>query len=702
MKKIIALSTSILLALTSLFAPGAYAEDAGSYDVVIYGGTCAAITSAVQVKKMGKTVVVVSPDKHLGGLSSGGLGATDSGNRAVVGGLSREFYHRLWLYYQNESSWTFQPMPKQNGIPGQGGRGIDNDSQTMWVFEPSVAEKTFEGFVAEYDIPVFKSELLDREKGVVKEGASIRSITTLSGKTFTGKTFIDATYEGDLMAASGVSFVTGRESNDEFGETLNGIETPRAIYHQFEGFVDPYVEKGKPESGLLPMVHEKINGEYGDADDQIQAYCLRMCLTNDKDNLVPIEKPEGYNELDYEILFRSIEAGQKIFMTFSPMPNYKTDSNNNKAVSTDYIGGNYEYPNGSYEKRREIYLKHLHWQQGLLWTLQHHPRVPENIRKEHLAWGLAKDEFTDNGNWSPQLYIREARRMRSDFVVSERHLRYLEETPRSIGMGSYNMDSHHIQRYVAIDDQGRATVRNEGDVQVNPGAPYPIDYGAILPKKDECDNLLVPVCVSCTHIAFGSIRMEPVFMVLGQSAATAACLALDKNVAPQDLDYETLEARLRADEQVLEYGNRPSVPSVKLSGYVIDNSKATINGEWIVGNVSPRFVDTNYIHDDNKNKEGKSVRFDFVDLKPGKYECRVSYSINPNRATNVPVVVKSSVGSIETTINEKIEPPIDKLFLTVATFEVGKDGKASVEIFAKGTNGHVIVDAAQLLPVDAK
>ncbi len=702
MKRALTILTAFLVASASFFASGVFAENAGSYDVVIYGGTSAAITSAVQVKKMGKTVVVVSPDKHLGGLSSGGLGATDSGNRAVVGGLSREFYHRIWAHYQNESSWTFQPMPKQNGIPGQGGRGIDNDSQTMWVFEPSVAEKVFEDFVAEYDIPVFKSELLDREKGVVKEGASIRSITTLSGKTFTGKTFVDATYEGDLMAAADVSFVTGREANSEFNETLNGIQTSYAIYHQYEGFVDPYVEKGKPESGLLPMIHEKINGKDGDADDQIQAYCIRMCLTNAKENLVPIEKPTNYNELDYELLLRSIEAGQREFMFFSAMPNYKTDSNNSKAVSTDYIGGNYEYPNGSYEKRREIYLKHLHWQQGLLWTLRYHPRVPKEIREQHLKWGLAKDEFTDNGNWSPQLYIREARRMRSDFVVSERHLRYLEETPRSIGMGSYNMDSHHIQRYVAIDDQGRATVRNEGDVEVNPGAPYPIDYGAILPKKDECDNLLVPVCVSCTHIAFGSIRMEPVFMILGQSAATAACLALDKNVAPQDLDYETLEARLRADEQVLEFGDHPSIPSSKLRGYVIDNSKATVNGEWIVGVVSQYFVDFNYIHDDDKDKEGKSVRFDFVDVKPGKYDCRVSYSTHQNRATNVPAVVKSSVGSIETTINEKIEPPINNLFVSVGLIEIGEDGKASVEIFAKDTNGHVIVDAVQLFPVDAK
>lgn len=699
-KKFVLFVASLFIA-TAIIAPKTQASDEGAYDVVIYGGTCAAVTSAVQVKKMGKTVVVVSPDKHLGGLSSGGLGATDSGNRAVVGGLSREFYHRLWVYYQNDDAWTFQPMPRENGIPGQGGRGIDNDTQTMWVFEPSVAEKTFEGFIAEFQIPVYKSEKLDREKGVKKDGNTIKSITTLNGKTFSGKTFIDATYEGDLMAAAGVSFRTGREANAEYGETLNGVQVGNAHWHQFEGFVDPYIEKGNPDSGLLPMVHEKINAADGEGDDFIQAYNIRMCLTNDPRNMVKIEKPENYNELDYEILFRSIEAGQKYFTTFSPMPNYKTDSNNNKAVSTDYIGGNYEYPNGSYEKRAELYEKHRVWQQGLMWSLQNHPRVPENIRQELSKWGLAKDEFTDNGNWSPQLYVREARRMKSDFVVSERHLRYLEDTPRPIGMGSYNMDSHNIQRYVDVDQQGRKTVRNEGDVQVNPGAPYPIDYGAIIPKKNECDNLLVPVCVSCTHIAFGSIRMEPVFMVLGQSAATAACLAQDAGVAPQDLDYAILKEKLLADGQVLEYeGQRKFVPTQNLPGVVIDNDKAKLFGQWVSGSVTFTFVGGGYIHDDNTNKDDKSVLFSFTNLKAGEYECRVSYTPHSNRATNVPVVVETALARIEKFVNQKNTPEIDKLFTSIGKVKVGEDGKVDVVISAKETNGYVVVDSVQMLPIE--
>lgn len=695
-----ALTTATLFALSPL--PSARADQpeiATDYDVVVYGGTSAAIAAAVQTKKMGKTVVVVSPDVHLGGLSSGGLGATDSGNRAVIGGLSREFYHRLWLYYQNEDVWTFQEMPRQNGIPGQGGRGVDNETQTMWVFEPRVAEKIFEDFVAEYEIPVFKRERLDRENGVEKDGASIRSIATLSGKKFVGKMFVDATYEGDLMAAAGVSFTVGRESNAQYGETLNGIQVGNSVYHQFEGPVDPYVEPGAPESGLLPFVNAKINGEDGEGDNLIQAYNLRMCLTNDKRNMAPFEKPENYDEKQYELLFRSIEAGQTVFTTFSPMPNHKTDSNNNKAVSTDYIGGNYGYPNGTYEEREAIYQAHLDWHKGLMWTLQNHPRVPENIRAEFSKWGLAKDEFTDNGNWSHQMYIREARRMIGDFVVSERHLRYFDETPRPVGMGSYTMDSHNIQRYVAVGADGKPTVRNEGDVQVSAGGPYPIDYGGLLPKKAECDNLLVPVCVSCTHIAFGSIRMEPVFMVLGQSAATAACLSLDAKIAPQNLPYETLKARLLEDGQVLEYqGERPNVWSGHLAQTTLDANRATVVGNWVKSSATRPFVDDGYLHDDNKDKDGKSVRFEFNLPKPGVYDCRVSYTPHENRATNVLVVAKSALETIETTVNQKVAPTIDRLFVSIGKIKVGDDKKATIEIFAKGSNGHAIADAAQMVP----
>lgn len=675
-------------------------ENRYDYDVVIYGGTCAAVTAAEQAAKMGKSVVIVSPDKHLGGLSSGGLGATDSGNRTVIGGLSRDFYHRLWKYYQDPAAWTLQKMPSENGIPGQGGRGIDNSTETMWVFEPHVAEMTFEQIIAEFKIPVFRDEWLDREKGVKKNGATILSITTLSGKTFCGKRFIDATYEGDLMAASGVGYIVGRESNDTYGETLDGVQVKNAVYHQFEGFVDPYVERGNPASGLIPTVNPEPIGADGSADSKVQAYNLRMCLTDLPENRVPFPKPDDYDEARYEVLFRSIEAGQSVFTTYSPMPNRKTDSNNNKAVSTDYIGGNWDYPDASYERRREIYAEHLSWHKGLFWTLANHERVPENIRQRFNTWGLAKDEFVEYGHFSPQMYIREARRMIGDFVVSERHLRRIDETPRPIGMGSYNMDSHNIQRYVAVDEQGRKTVRNEGDVQVNPGGPYPIDYGAILPKKAECDNLLVPVCVSCSHIAYGSIRMEPVFMLLGQSAATAAVMSIEKNVAPQDLEYGALAKRLLDDGQVLSFES--SIPGIlpdKLPGTVVDDDNAVKTGVWTGGTVTPKFVGRVYLHDVNDNKGKKSVVYNVTVPGAGTYEARLSYPPHPNRATNVPVLVESSAGKITATVNQQQAPPIDGLFVSLGKIKIGDDRKAVVTISNEGTNGHVMADAVQFIPL---
>ena len=526
-------------------------------DVVVYGGTSAAVAAAVQAGRMGKTAVIVSPEMHLGGLSSSGLGATDSGDKAVIGGLAKEFYHRLWLHYQNDGAWVWETKPsvdkdESGKVQGHNFAGMYNATQTMWGFEPKVAEEIFDEFAGEPGIQVFRGESLDREKGVEKEDGVIRSITVLSGKRFAGRMFIDATYEGDLLAASGVSYTVGRDGNDRYGETLDGIQTAQNKYHNFKGSVDPYVVPGDPSSGLLPMVNPDAGGEDGSGDRKVQAYCYRLCLTDIRENQIPFEKPEGYDERDYELLFRSIKTGQKSFCTFSRMPNHKTDTNNNDAVSTDFIGQNYDYPEAPYERRTEILAAHVRWQKGLFWTLANHPRVPEAIRAEFSRWGLAKDEFSDNGGWPYCIYVREGRRMVSDFVQSERHVSHLEPVAHSVGMGSYNMDSHNCQRYVDVDGNGNVRVRNEGDVEVSPRGAYSIDYGALVPKKSECANLLVPVCVSSSHIAFGSIRMEPVFMILGQSAATAAVLSMNRGIAPQDLPYEVLKERLLRDGQVLE------------------------------------------------------------------------------------------------------------------------------------------------------
>ena len=519
-----------------------------SADVIVYGGTSAAVTAAVEVAKSGKSVIMVSPDNHLGGLTSGGLGYTDTGNKSVIGGLSREFYHRVWLHYNDSSAWNWQKH-SEFGNKGQGTVAMDGENRTMWIFEPHVAEQVFEDFVAENNIRVYRDEWLDRENGVAKSDGKIISITTLSGKTFTGKMFIDATYEGDLMAAAGVSYHVGRESMDTYNEKWNGVQTG-VLHHQhwFRAKISPYKVPGDPSSGLLPLISPDPPGEYGSADNKIQAYCFRTCMTNLDANRTPFPKPENYDASQYELLLRMFQTGRKDwFNKFDAIPNWKTDTNNHGPFSSDNIGMNYDYPEASYERRAEIIKEHETYQKGLLWFVANDPRVPEDIRTKMATWGLAKDEFTDNNNWPHQIYVREARRMMGKYITTENDVLLKREVPEPVGMGSYAMDSHNVQRYITPEGY----VQNEGDIGVSPPAPYSISYGSIIPKKEECTNLLVPVCVSASHIAYGSIRMEPVFMILGQSAAAAADLAIDNNIPVQDVNYEELKADLLKKGQVL-------------------------------------------------------------------------------------------------------------------------------------------------------
>ncbi len=544
-----------LILLSSLlpFASSAFAAGAShDYDVVVYGGTSAGVIAAVQAKKMGKTTIIVGPDRHLGGLSSGGLGWTDTGDKSVIGGLAREFYHRVWQHYQKPEAWTFQKREEYGGR-GQGTPAIDGAQRTMWIFEPHVAEKVFEDLVREHAIPVHRDEWLQRNGGVEKQGARITAFTTLSGKRYTGRMFIDATYEGDLMAAAGADYHVGREANSVYGETWNGVQT--GVLHHRHHFgvlphgISPYKIPGDPSSGVLPRISTEPPGVKGEGDRRIQAYCFRMCLTNDPANRVPFPKPEGYDPSQYELLLRIFDAGwRETFDKFDPIPNHKTDTNNHGPFSTDNIGYNYDYPEGSYERRREIIAEHERYQKGWFYFIANDPRVPAEVREKMATWGLARDEFKDNGHWPHQIYVREARRLIGQYVMTENELLKRRPTPDSVGMGSYTIDSHNVQRYITPE----GFVQNEGDIGVKTPGPYEIAYGSLVPKRGQVDNLLVPVCVSSSHIAFGSIRMEPVFMILGQSAATAAVMAIDDRTPVQDVPYAKLRTRLLADGQILE------------------------------------------------------------------------------------------------------------------------------------------------------
>ena len=505
------------------------------HDVVIYGDSSAAITAAIAAKREGRSVIVVNPTGFPGGMSSSGLGATDFlGKRATFGGIASEFYDAIAAAY---------------------------GATYIRSFEPHVGRRVFEKMIAEAAVRVVYNERLDRRpgRGVTMDGKRITAITTLSGRTYRGKMFIDATYVGDLLAAAGVTYTVGRESEQQYGETLAGVRRgdtqPRVHYTQkdkdhFIKKVDPYVVPGRPESGLLPRIQRIPGLANGQGDRKIQAFNYRVCLTKDPALRIPIEKPAGYREIDHELLLRNFDAGDdRLPALVEPLAGKgsKVDWNNMHAIGSDLPGANWDYPEASYERRREIEREHETYIRGFLWTLSNSPRVPEKIRSQAAAYGLSKDEFTDNGGWPWMIYIREARRMVTDYVMTQHDCEGKRAAPDPVGLGSFGMDSHNVQ--IFVDEQGHA--QGEGTIWRVPPKPYGISYRSIIPRRGECENLLSPVCLAATHVAHGSIRMEPVFMTLGQSAAIAAGAALDAKVGVQDLAYSLLRERLVAAKQVL-------------------------------------------------------------------------------------------------------------------------------------------------------
>src|SRR5690625_178468 len=517
------------------------------YDILIYGASSAGIIAAVTAARKGRSVILIEPSNHLGGLTTGGLGATDIGLEGTIGGLSLEFYTRIREYYKSDDPWLHE---NRTEYMNRAGGFLRPDSKGMFGFEPHVARKVYEVMLKESGVPVVMNDRIRLDShGVEKRDDKITGIVTEDGNLYRAKVFIDASYEADLMAMAGVSYHVGREANSEYDETLNGVQKVRTNNHIFPGFVDPYVEPGNPGSGILPGLHDGDPGEEFSGDHRIQAYCFRMCLTDAEEIKVPFEKPVGYDELQYELLFRNYEAGEVRGLPMSPMPNRKTDTNNRWGFSTNMIGVNYEYPDGDYSVREAIINKQEKYQRGLMWTLANHPRIPEDVRNQVGNWGLAGDEFTENNNWPTQIYVREARRMIGEYIITEQDCRRLRMAGDPIGLGSYTMDSHNVQRYITEN----GCVQNEGNIEVAPGGPYQISYRSLLPKKEECSNLLV-CCngVSSSHIAFGSIRMEPVFMMLGQSAATVAAQSLDDGVALHGIDYNKLRNQLITDGQQLD------------------------------------------------------------------------------------------------------------------------------------------------------
>ena len=507
--------------------------------------------------------MLLEPGRHLGGLTSGGLGNTDIGNKGAIGGLARRFYEEVAAHYARPLAWvqeTRAEYQKRSAIGNQGHGRPDPVAErtgvpTMWVFEPHVAEAILRAMAESAGVVVRYGERLDLSGGGVgKKDAAIVSIRMESGDVYEGRAFIDATYEGDLMAKAGVSYHVGREANAVYGETLNGVQARNARSHQFKATVDPYLVPGRSASGLLPGVHDGGPGDEGSGDRRVQAYNYRMTLTDAPANRLPIPRPDGYDQARYELLRRYLAAG--VFDAIdlnSPMPNRKTDVNNNGAFSSDHVGADYDYPDGDWATRERIVRDHVAYVRGLWYFLQNDERLPETVRAKAGRWGLCRDEFEDADHWPRPLYVREARRMTAEVVMTERHCRGKTVAADSVGLAAYGMDSHNVQRYVL-----HGAARNEGDVEVGVPGPYPVCYRAIVPRRGEATNLLVPVALSASHIAYGSIRMEPVFMILAQSAATAASLALDGNGVVQDVPYPRLRQELLAEGQVLDW--EPGAP----------------------------------------------------------------------------------------------------------------------------------------------
>ncbi|KAF4967663.1 hypothetical protein FSARC_4822 [Fusarium sarcochroum] len=530
-------------------------------DVVIYGNTVAALAAAIQTVRMNKSVALIFPGSTIGGLTTSGLGWTDSKDGSTVGGIAREFYSKVYEYYDNDDAWTYETRDDyiDKDIQAQPGPAVDDKVQ--WTFEPKVAEEILEKWIKDEKIPVFRNESIVRtSSGVTKDGAVIKSFKTLSGSTFSGKMFIDAGYEGDLMETADISYRVGREDKEDYNEWAAGVHFNRP---GLLSAVDPYMDEFDPDSGMIPGLGRAINKfsaekTRGDKDHRLQAFNYRLSLTKEDDNKVEFFKPDGYNESHYEILFRYIRAGHlSPFFTTQLMPNCKTDTNAAGQVSTDLIGGSYNktsnYADYSYEERKAAARRHKLWAQGLLWTLANHDDVPELIREDVGAWGYAKDEWVDNDNWPYEIYIREARRMTGEYTMTQADIQdpkdYEDDT--IVAVGYYTLDVHQVER-VVINDR----IFDEGLIHVpNPG-PFNVPYGSIIPKKEDATNFLNPVTMSATHIALSAIRMEPVYMILGQSAATAAILALEDNVNIQDVDRKKLRKKLEDDDQVLESFSR--------------------------------------------------------------------------------------------------------------------------------------------------
>jgi hypothetical protein len=675
-----------LLFVTALLGPFWPAPArAQPWDLVIYGGSSAAVTCAVQAAEDGLRAVIVAPEGRIGGLTTSGLGATDTGDVRAIGGLAREFYAAVHAHYLRPEAWTRERREASAGWRPRGG--------AQWRFEPHVAEGIFARWLRDARTHVLFGVPL---RHVERRGSRLRALVLADGRRLEAHHFVDATYEGDLLAAAGVSWTLGREANALYGETLNGVQRARAIHHAFDRPVSGYRDSRRPWLGLLPGIEALPCEPDGAGDHRVQAYNYRICLTDVPHNRRAFERPPGYDERAYELLLRLYDAGWKGLPWHSvALPNRKTDTNNNGPVSTDRIGASRPWVLAGPRERLAIAREHERWQRGLLWTLAHHPRVPEAVRREAGTWGLARDEFVENGGWPPQLYVREGRRLVGEVVVTQHHCDGKRVAADVVGMASYNMDSHHVRRW--LDEKGH--VHNEGDVQVAPRAPYGIPFGALVPRREEAENLLVPVCLSASHIAYGSVRMEPVFMILGQSAAIAARIARQRRCALQDLPYRELRPQLLAAGQVLELPPPPrprgGLDPDEIPGVVRDDEQAACTGPWVRSTSTPPFVGRGYRHD---GATGRSeALFELRPPRPGRWAVEIAWSPHANRTPAALVTLEQGPWLRRAhSLDQRLAPAGPGPWQRLGLYELGK-GPLRITVRNGRPGAYLIVDAVRLV-----
>lgn len=656
-----------------------------TYDICIYGGTSAGVIAAYTAKIQGKSVLLIEPTRRLGGLSSGGLGQTDIGNKYAISGISRDFYRRIGQHYGRFEQWTF---------------------------EPHVALDLFNEYIKKAQVEVlydYRLFSVNKQKGVIQEIVVENAIypEPKTNRTFRAKVYLDCTYEGDLMAKAGVSYTVGREANSVYGETWNGVQM--LDKHQFPAGISPYRVPNDPSSGLLWGISQATLLPSGSGDKSVQAYNFRICLTSDPANRIPITRPDRYDSTKYELLLRQVAIEKPAHinwgvMHIADMPNHKTDINNKGGLSTDMIGMNFDYPEADYDTRQQIIQDHVDYTKGFLYFVGHDPRMPEHLRKQMLEWGYPKDEYLENGHFTPQLYVREARRMVGEYVMTQHNCEGREVVKDGIAMAAYTMDSHNCQRLIIKDPEtGKMMVQNEGDVEIGGFGPYPISYRSLVPKRTDCTNLLVPVCHSASHIAYGSIRMEPVFMALGQAAATAGVMAVEGNKAVQEISVQALQKGLKDDP--LADG---SIPEILLDNDVTPAAIST-TGSWRKSNAGGKYALSQLV-DESKEKEVKTVRFTPEIPKNGRYTV---YMFNPylgggggnpaqydgkttGKATQTPLTVKAGSTTRNITLNTQTQV---NEWIEAGTYEFPAGKNSYVEVSNRGTDGIVVADAVLLVPV---